>query len=153
MSILNQRLRAVVQDEGYFGTAVCVMYDAATGELRCVRAGHPAPLLFRAAGGVETLGRANPALGLFPESRYQTTVARLNPGDALLLFTDGATEIFNAREQELGAEGLKQLIGEQWTRGRGDGFDLEQIEERLLCFSNQIHLPDDLTLVQLCRTA
>lgn len=95
MGILNERVQVLGRDEGYFGTAVLAAYGAASGELRLVHAGHPAPLLFRAAGTVEAIGCANPALGMLPSSDYRETTARLTPRDALLLYTAGATELFD----------------------------------------------------------
>jgi len=151
MGFVNDRVHALVHDAGYFGTAVLAAYDAASGELRLVRAGHPSPLLFRAQGTVEAIGCANPALGLFPATSYQATAERLAPGDALLFYTDGATELFDREDHELGKEGLLQLAQTQVCDGGVTGFHLNQLEEQLLTFSNQIHLPDDLTLVKLCR--
>lgn len=151
MGILNERVQVLVREDGYFGTAVLTAYDAASGGLRVVRAGHPPPLVFRTNGTVESLGGSNPALGMFPSINYQETAARLAPGDALLLYTDGATELFDRQEHELGKEGLLQLARAQIRNGNPTGFHLEQLEEQLLQFSNEIHLPDDLTLVKLCR--
>jgi phosphoserine phosphatase RsbU/P len=151
MGVVNERLHALVRESGYFATGVCVAYDAASGQLRCVRAGHPPPLLFRAGGAIEPVGRSQPALGMFPGSRYHETVVTLEPGDALLLFTDGAVELFDGAEHELGIEGLKQLVREQTDDQAGVHFHVDQLEEQLLRFSNQIHLPDDLTLLKLRR--
>lgn len=153
MGILNEQLQALVRDGGYFGTAVMAAYDATSGELRLVRAGHPAPLLFRGNGSVVPIGSANPALGLFRSTLHRETVERLEPGDALLLYTDGATELFDSQEHELGREGLRQLVRAQTSDGNITGFHLEQLEEQLLRFSNEIHLPDDLTLIKLCRVS
>jgi PAS domain S-box-containing protein len=151
MAILNERVQVLVRDEGYFGTAVLAAYDAASGELRLVRAGHPAPLLFHAAGTAEAIGCANPALGMLPISNYHETTALLTPGDALLLYTDGATELFDGQDHELGREGLLQLARAQKPDGNSTGFHLDQLEEQLLQFSSEIHLQDDLTLVKLYR--
>ena len=144
----NERLQMLSREAGYFGTAVCVNYDAASGVLRCVRAGHPAPLLFRASGQAGEIGECCPALGMFPDSRYEETSVTLEPGDSVLLFSDGATEVFDSADRELGTEGLIRLVREQ---GGGSGFSLKKLEEQLLKFSNDIHLPDDLTLVRLTR--
>jgi phosphoserine phosphatase RsbU/P len=149
LGVVNERLHALVGEAGYFATGVCAAYDAARGQLRCVRAGHPAPLLFRAEGAIEPLGRSQPALGMIPGSQYQETAVELVPGDALLLFTDGALELFDAADRELGVEGLKQLIRQQTGGEAAAGFHLDKLEEQLLRFTNQIHLPDDLTLVKL----
>jgi PAS domain S-box-containing protein len=151
MGVVNARLHALVHDAGYFGTAVLASYDAASGQLRLVRAGHPSPLLFHAKGSVEMIGCANPALGLFPSTSYKETAEQLAPEDALLLYTDGATELFDGQNHELGLEGLLQLARTQVCDGSITGFHLDQLEEQLLRFSNEIHLPDDLTLIKLCR--
>jgi serine phosphatase RsbU (regulator of sigma subunit) len=152
MTAVNGRLHALMRDGGYFGTAVLASYDAACGELRLVRAGHPAPLLFRAGGTVEVVGGPNPALGMFPSAQFVETPAQLAVGDALLLYTDGATELFDSEDHELGKEGLLRLAQTQSGAGSATGFHLAQLEEQMLRFSNQVHLPDDLTLVKLLRT-
>ncbi|MCL4178699.1 MAG: SpoIIE family protein phosphatase [Verrucomicrobia bacterium] len=151
MQVVNQRVQALMREGPHFGTALYAVYDAAQGELRLVRAGHPAPLLFRAHGTVESIGETNPALGIFPNARYRETLLELAVGDALLLYTDGATELFDVGDHELGLEGLQQLVHAQSVAGQSGGFHLDQLEEQLLRFSNEVHLPDDLTLVKLCR--
>jgi sigma-B regulation protein RsbU (phosphoserine phosphatase) len=153
MGIVNERLHALVHDAGYFGTAVVVSYEAASGKLRLVRAGHPSPLLFRRNGTAQAIGCTNPALGMFPTAGFQETVEQLAPGDALLLYTDGATELFNDQDHELGKEGLLQFARTQTGEGGKTGFQLDRLEEQLLRFTNQIHLPDDLTLVKLSRVS
>lgn len=151
LEMVNARLHGVVCDMGFFGTAVLVSYHAVSGKLEMVRAGHPAPLRFGATGPAEALGTANPALGLNAAQAYVATAAQLQPGDSLLLYTDGATELFDAGDHELGREGLIEIVRSQ-LGASGTGFRLDQLEERLLQFSNQIHLPDDLTLVKIHRT-
>jgi phosphoserine phosphatase RsbU/P len=151
MGLVNAPLQALMQESGFFGTAVLVLYDAATGRLRLVRAGHPAPFRFQREGLVEAMGKPNPALGLFPRTEYQESSGQLGPGDALLLYTDGATELFDCEDRELGAEGLLQLARDQVSCSEFSGFHLAPLKEQLLRFSNAIHLPDDLTLVKLSR--
>jgi serine phosphatase RsbU (regulator of sigma subunit) len=68
-----------------------------------------------------------------------------------LLFTDGATEIPGGREGTLGADGLQRLARAQTRDDDPAGFRLVALEQQLLQFSNQIHLPDDLTLIKLRR--
>ena len=69
----------------------------------------------------------------------------------MLLYTDGATELFDREDHELGQAGLLELVRTQMRHDSLKGFHLDQLEEQLLRFSNNIHLPDDLTLVKLCR--
>ena len=148
---INQRLHALARAAGYFATAVCVHYNAATGAVRYVRAGHPSPLLARAAGALESLAKQQPALGMFPDLRYEESATQLAPGDALLLFTDGALEVTNTAGEELGQAGLEQIWRAEANGAPPATVDLANLEERLLRFSNQIHLPDDLTLFKVTR--
>ncbi len=151
LGIVNDRVYALSREGGYFATGVCATYNAASGEFLCVRAGHPAPLLFRASGAIEALGAPQLALGLLPECRYLEARAELAPGDAVLFFTDGAIELFDAGERQLGTEGLKRLVQDQHLAGSGRGFDLERLQDQLLAFSQAVQLADDLTLVKLRR--
>ena len=151
MGLVNEPLHALVQESGFFGSAVLAIYDAATGQVRLVRAGHPAPLRFQRGGATEPIGKPGPALGLFQHTHYHQTNEQLAPGDALLFYTDGATELFDREDHELGTEGLLGLAGAQAWGSDLAGFHLDALKEQLLRFSNEIHLPDDLTLVKLNR--
>lgn len=151
MQVVNKSVRSVMDDAGYFGTGVCADYDALTGKLRCVLAGHPSQLVFRTDGRIESIGGRNTMLGLLDAVEYKETVTQLEPGDTLLLFTDGATEVFDAQDHDLGDAGLKQLVQAQTQGVKGADFSLEKLEEQLIHFSNQIHLPDDLTLIKIRR--
>ena len=148
VSELNCRLHRLASPDGYFATAVFVLFDAVTGRIRYVRAGHPAPILLRANGGVERLNATSPAIGLLADASYHEAQCHLDAGDSLVLFTDGAVEILNAAEEPLDDAGLVRLL-EASGRPRPD---LRRLERQLLEFSNQIRLPDDLTLLSLHRT-
>ncbi len=151
LEILNKWLHPLVGDAGYFATAVCATYNADSGRLHCVRAGHPAPLLFRAGGAVEPVGPPHPPLGMHPDHHYEEAAAQLEPGDALLLFTDGALELYDAAGQELGVAGVARLVREQTTGQECCNFHLQNLAEQLLRFTNHVQLPDDLTLLKLQR--
>ncbi len=151
LSILNERLQLVAGDAGFFATAVFATYQPADGGLCLARAGHPAPLVFRRNGTIESIGKAQPALGMLPGIVYQECRGQLEPGDDLLVFSDGAIEVADASEQELGVDGLQRLVKEQQQVNTEGTFHLAALEEQLLRFSNQIHLPDDLTLLKLRR--
>jgi sigma-B regulation protein RsbU (phosphoserine phosphatase) len=147
MTQLNRRLYRLASPDGYFATAVFVRLNVATGDLCCVRAGHPSPLLLRRDGHIKRLSQRSPALGLNTTSAFAENQERLESGDTMLLFTDGAVELQDKRGQELGEAGLIRLLGNY----AGAPLDLPQIEKSLLEFSNLIRLPDDLTLLSVRR--
>jgi sigma-B regulation protein RsbU (phosphoserine phosphatase) len=100
---LNRRLCDCVPTE-MFVTLAYLVVNTSTGEARCAIAGHEPPLIYRAPTGVvERMGPTGPALGLIPDVRYGEVNLTLNPGDLLLLYTDGLT---TARRSSGGRTGL-----------------------------------------------
>jgi serine phosphatase RsbU (regulator of sigma subunit) len=80
---------------GVIGTVVCGLYDPGTRVLRWARAGHLPPILVRGRKP-RTAGRlpmpGGVLLGMDPDASYEEAVQPLEPGDTLLLFTDGLIE-------------------------------------------------------------
>jgi PAS domain S-box-containing protein len=76
-----------------FVTLLLATFDAETGQLAYVRAGHVPPFLRRASGGMERLGAlGGPPLGLVEEAVHKSAAVHLGPGDQVLTVTDGITE-------------------------------------------------------------
>ncbi len=95
-------------DEG-FATAVHLVLDLADGTYSLESAGHPPAAHFDAGSGRWSLLTAEgPALGLLPVVSYAAELGRLDPGDALLLYTDGLVEV-SGRDLEWG---IDKLLGE-----------------------------------------
>nr|BFD95596.1 SpoIIE family protein phosphatase [Kitasatospora sp. Xyl93] len=105
-------------------TAVCVLLDPVGGELRWARAGHLPPIRL-GAGGAQVLPLPHGVLlGALDDAEYEEHTARLDPGDVLLLYTDGLVE----RRDRPVEESVEQLL-----RAAGaPGPDLEQYLDRLL---------------------
>jgi serine phosphatase RsbU (regulator of sigma subunit) len=87
LSWLNQLLDASVQPA--LGSAVCCRYRPESRTLRWAQAGHPAPLLFRNGTGRRLDAPNGALLGATSRAAYQQAEETLEPGDLLLLHTDG----------------------------------------------------------------
>jgi serine phosphatase RsbU (regulator of sigma subunit) len=87
MSLLNQLLDATVQPA--LGSAVCCRYRPETRTLVWAQAGHPAPLLFRSGTGRRLNSPDGVLLGATSGAVYAQAEETLEPGDLLLLHTDG----------------------------------------------------------------
>ncbi|WP_306215971.1 PP2C family protein-serine/threonine phosphatase [Actinoplanes sp. RD1] len=100
-----------------FTTAVLGTLDLATGRLRYLNAGHPAPMILRNGAVVGRLdrGRRLP-LGLTDE-QAEPAEERLEPGDRLLLFTDGVTDSRAAGGELFGEDRLAGLVRQHTAAG------------------------------------
>ena len=78
--------------------------------LTYTNAGHNAPMLVRADGGVSRLDAGGVVLGVFPDWVYRQDTVRLNPGDRLLVYSDGVTEAENRHGEEFGEARLVSLL-------------------------------------------
>jgi serine phosphatase RsbU (regulator of sigma subunit) len=77
---------------GKFITLLYLTVDGRAGELACASAGHPPPRLLRAGGTPEPLAVGGLALGIDGGQRYEEARVQLEPGDAIVLYTDGLLE-------------------------------------------------------------
>jgi sigma-B regulation protein RsbU (phosphoserine phosphatase) len=126
------------------------LLDPSSGELSYVNAGHCLPLLLRREGMVERLARGGPVLGLLPDVAFETGQTTLDPGDLLVLYTDGLSEIRSPAEEEFGeariieraraasARPAREVVGELVGAARA--------------FAAGAGLSDDLTVVVVKRT-
>ncbi|OYY67226.1 MAG: response regulator receiver protein [Burkholderiales bacterium 28-67-8] len=97
-----------------FVTMLLAVMELRTGRLSCVRAGHVAPFLSRADGGVErVLCDTDLPLGLMDaDYRYRSTTITLEPNDHLLIVTDGVTEATNPLEELFGEERVEVFMAQ-----------------------------------------
>ncbi len=94
-----------------YATLFYAEYDPATRLLTYVNAGHNPPVVVRNGDGpcqVLRLETGGSVVGLFPQ-RYQRGVITHEPGDLVVLFTDGVSESMNVRDEEWGEERLIEL--------------------------------------------
>ena len=99
---LNRYACAHSLDGRRFTTAVLAEYEPSTRRLSYVNAGHNAPILRRVNGDMEKLDVGGVPLGIDANGAYETSTKDLQPGDALILFTDGVVEAFDETGAEFG---------------------------------------------------
>jgi len=150
---LTRRLNAQVARHAppsRFITLFYGVYDPGTGRLVYVNAGHMPPMVRRAASGdLDRLASTGVALGMFEESTYEAAAIALEPGDLLVLYSDGITEAENPAGEPFEDAGLERIINSL------AGDDLEQAAKTITAaverHAQDTHLADDLTVVLVKR--
>jgi len=115
------------------------------GHLEFINAGHPSPILIRRGVAEEAFTEGSYPVGLVPEAEYTAVCLKLEPGDTLVLFSDGVTEAMDPDEQMFGITRLKELLTGQLE------CPLELLQKCVLeaveNFARGAHQADDLTLL------
>jgi phosphoserine phosphatase RsbU/P len=93
-----------------FTTAFLSEYDAARHTFAYINAGHNNPILRRSNGSIERLDVGGLPLGILAEATYESASVALEPGDWLIIFTDGLVEAENASQDEYGEARLLSAI-------------------------------------------
>jgi serine phosphatase RsbU (regulator of sigma subunit) len=93
--------------------------------IECAVAGHH-PVLRVRGTQVDEITRPQLAVGMFPDSTFETSVVEWQPGDLLALVTDGLLEVFDTQDRELGLAWARQVLAAHHDR------PLDEIAERLL---------------------
>lgn len=127
-----------------FATLFYGLLDPQTGILEWANAGHPFPLLRRASGEVIELGRGSLPLGLRRKGTWASESTRIEPGDLLVLYSDGIPEA-RGKTGDFGFDRLRGLV----ARGGLPGDLLARIWHELMSHLGEENLRDDATLVLL----
>lgn len=93
-----------------FITLFVASYDPRNGTLQFVNAGQTPPLLRRRGGDVERLTTGGVALGLFDRATYDAGTSRLDPGDAIVMYSDGITEAEDPTGEPFDEAGLERTL-------------------------------------------
>ena len=115
------------------------------GHLEYINAGHPSPFLIRRGVAEDVFTEGSYPVGLVPEAEYTAVCLKLEPGDTLVLFSDGVTEAMDPAEQLFGVPRLKEVLtGHMQT-------PLEELQKIVLesveNFAHGASQADDLTLL------
>lgn len=119
------------------------------GMLRLVNAGHCPPLVARSNGTVEVVPTTGPVVGILPGARWRSAEAQLEPGDHLVLYSDGLLEARAPDGDEFGLDRIRATVASQSERSpRGIVAALVAAAEQHRAGSPA---DDDMTLMALRR--
>lgn len=151
LSDLGQRINLIFCRDSLpnkFATLVYLELTQNSGKVRLLNAGHLPPLVLR-NGKLEELAHGAPALGLIKISKFEEQEIELDPGDLLVVYSDGVTEARNERDEFFGDQRLKAVIG------KSAGISPDRVGERILAevdaFEGEAPRSDDLSLVLIKR--
>jgi len=155
LAALVTRLNRIISSNcpsNRFITFFIGVLEPKTGELKYVNAGHNPPIVAHADGSVEKLEGTGLILGILPMATYQQGICRLDPGDAVLLFSDGVTEAVRPNaDEEFGEERLAQVLA--GLRDQSADSIITCVNQMVEEFTGGAPPADDITLVVAKRLA
>ncbi|HEY6404152.1 MAG TPA: SpoIIE family protein phosphatase, partial [Blastocatellia bacterium] len=123
--------------------------DSRSHQLTYINGGHNSPLLARASGEVTRLDIGGFPVGITPFGDYREGWVEIEPGDVMVVYSDGVTESLNEEGEEFGEARLIEIV--QKNRGRSAAGLRDRIDEALTKFVGRASAVDDLTIVILKR--
>jgi len=145
MSRVNRFLIERARGEKYATVVYCTVHRS--GELRWSNAGHPKPVVVRATGELEPLDSTGMPIGMLDVAAYEVKTMQLQPGDKLVLFSDGLSEAANSDGEFFEKKALKEFLCAH--AGIGCAELHAQLVEAVEDFSEASEQQDDITMLVL----
>lgn len=129
-----------------FATMFWSYFDSESQHLKYINAGHCPPLLLKAAhrNTILRLTIGGPVLGLLPDAEFQLGSVRLEPGDVLVLYSDGIVEATNSLDEEFGEHRVVDIV-KKCRKNTAEEIR-DQILSSVEVFTGRIVPEDDRTL-------
>ncbi len=133
-----------------FITTFYGIINTLTGEVDYTNAGHNPQYVLHADGSLSTLAPVgNVALGIMEDMDYRNNSTVLQPGERIIMFTDGVTEAENANYDQLGEERLENMLK---TKAGSDSRSIvDSVNALVKEFANGNQQNDDVTILVLGR--
>ena len=149
MQIVNDILCGESVDS-MFVTVFYGIYNMLTGEIDYTNAGHNAPYILHANGNVEMLkSNINLVLGALEGISYKRNSMKLEPGDTLVMYTDGVTEAENLKQELYGEERLEAVL--QTMKGADSQTIVDTINQQVKTYAGEAPQSDDITQLVIKR--
>ncbi|MEQ9692811.1 SpoIIE family protein phosphatase [Shimia sp. SDUM112013] len=139
---LNQIILGEMETEHYF-TMLLAIVDLQTGDIEMTQAGHPHPVVLRNDGSIEEVGPGGLPVGLIDGAEFTPFSVRLDPGDRILILSDGVTECPDQDGKMLGEDGLEQLLRQLPSNDVNE--TLNSLIYKLESFAGGAGFPDDVS--------
>jgi PAS domain S-box-containing protein len=130
-----------------FVTCLAVLLDSRTGRLQYANAGHDPPFL-RHASGVSKLRATGMPLGLMPDMTYEQKEITLEPGESILLYSDGLAEAHSPHREMFGFPRIEKFVK---AHAEGDTLIDSLLAELERFTGDEWEQEDDITLLMLQR--
>jgi sigma-B regulation protein RsbU (phosphoserine phosphatase) len=145
---ITQANRLICADasNGMFVTLFYAHLDPGSGTMEYVNAGHNPPLLFHSNQNAwEELARTGMALGVDDSLQLKHRTVLLDPGDFVVMYTDGVPEATDAGYREFGMERLRRIVAENCRASASE--KVRSVEKALNEFTGSSPQSDDITVV------
>ena len=134
-----------------FVTLLYAVYDPATGKVSYSNGGHNSPVIVHPNGETTVLPTTGGiALGVMPEFKFAQNKIALEPGDTLVLYTDGVTEAMNGAGEEYGMDRLREVLAA--APSKDAKHITNAIFESIREFAGEAPQSDDITCLSLHRS-
>jgi len=130
-----------------FVTALAGILDLRTGLVEYADAGHEPPFIVQPSGAVLKVDKVGGiVLGFMPGQAFTSGTMQLNPGDTLVLYTDGVTEAMNVKHELFGAEAIEETLLRTGKGASSEGM-INALLGDMRAFVGEAHQSDDITML------
>lgn len=150
-----ERILARLNDElsadntsSMFVTLLCAVYERSQRRVVLANGGHNRPVLVPKGGAPRwAVAEMGTALGFEPDLTFQRTEIPFEPGDALILYTDGVTEAFDTRDECYGGDRLLADLAP--LAGKSAGAMTDELLEKVRTYATGARQSDDIAILTL----
>lgn len=143
---LNERLQSEDDSDQYL-TMLYADINFDTGQIRFCQAGHPALAVIRREGQVDFVGNGGTPIGLIPDVPYENETVQLEPGDRLMMYSDGITECDDPAGEMFEEERLAKVLS-RYYKARETTI-LDMVEDEMKDFAGGKPFADDVSALLL----
>ncbi len=152
----SNRLLATYSVDSMFVTVFYAIYNMKTGEVTYCNAGHNAPYIVKGQRSKvegervqKVVSEVNTVVGAFENIDYKEFKTQLEPGDTLMIYTDGVNEAVNEKGEEYGYERLENVLSTLQDKSCQEVIDT--LKESLAEFTGEAEQSDDITMLVIKR--